>query len=88
MIDVPTEIGTLKQLKILRLGSNELKTVPASLGDLTNLEILDLSDNELKTLPESLTKLTNLKQLLIGGNPLPAELVEKFRAAMPNTRIQ
>ena len=40
MNEIPTEIGLLKDLKVLRIGKNNLKALPNAMSHLTNLEIL------------------------------------------------
>lgn len=47
----------LKNLKILHLDFNRLKTFPEELLQLNNLKTLNINDNELETLPEDISRL-------------------------------
>ena len=77
---IPAEIGSLTNLRMLSLWGNQLTgTIPAELGNLANLESLDLSWNQLTgTIPAELGNLANLESLDLGWNQLtgtiPAEL--------------
>ena len=68
-------IGSLENLKILRLQGNELGgtdvVIPESICGLTNLEILELHDNDFTgSIPSGIGSLTKLKTLNLGGNEL------------------
>ena len=77
---IPSELGLLANLHVLRLHNNQLSgPVPAELGRLTNLERLVLEENQLSgPVPAELGRLTNLERLELTGNqlsgPIPAEL--------------
>ena len=49
--EVPSELGSLSNLKSLYLSSNELTGIPGELGSLSNLETLFLSSNQLTGMP-------------------------------------
>jgi Leucine-rich repeat (LRR) protein len=67
---LPPEIGNLKNLEYLSLGSNELTTIPKEIGNLTNLEVLWLTGNQLTTIPPEIGNLKNLEGLSLYDNPL------------------
>ena len=63
-LDLPHEIGTLKNLVHLDLTSTSLGKLPYQIGNLHNLEILVLADNQdLTSLPDSIGKLKKLQRL-------------------------
>ena len=69
---VPTSLGDLSELTILRLFGNQLSgAIPLHLGNLSNLEVLALGGNELEgEIPSDLQKLSNLGELHLWGNGL------------------
>ena len=72
-----SQIGQLKNLKVLDLSNNRFTGVPAEIGQLTELEVLDLSRNRLTGLPNELGNLSKLKVLDLSGNTYsPADLSE------------
>ena len=77
---IPSELGSLTNLRSLHLSANGLTgAIPAELGSLANLETLELSNNELTgSIPEELGLLANLESLALSNNGLtgsiPAEL--------------
>ena len=77
---IPPELGSLANLTVLNLGSNQLTgPIPPELGSLADLTSLSLSGNELTgPIPPELGSLANLTWLHLGGNqltgPIPPEL--------------
>ena len=51
---LPSELGALSQLKVLRLKYNLLEALPAVLSKLTSLEILELADNHINSLDDDI----------------------------------
>ena len=78
--EIPPELGSLTNLRVLRLDDNALSgEIPPELGSLSYLEWLNLSGNRLNgEIPPELGSLTNLEVLDLGDNHLwgeiPAEL--------------
>ena len=82
---LPESLGALTTLTTLNLTGNKLASLPEWLGALTELTTLDLTGNQLASLPEWLGSLTSLQGrrmpspqslgLLVGGNPLPPEIL-------------
>ena len=78
--EIPPELASLTNLKVLALGGNELTgPIPDELGSLANLVEMYLWDNELTgVIPTELGSLANLVQLQFSGNqltgPIPDEL--------------
>ena len=60
----------LRNLQILNLSDNKLKTLPAETGQLTNLKSLYLKRNKIEQLPVEMEKLTSLAYLDLWGNAL------------------
>ena len=77
---MPAGMGSLQNLKILRMSGNSLEgPLPLGLGNLTALTNLELDDNNLVgPIPSELSKLPDLTWLELSGNqlsgPLPTEL--------------
>ena len=77
---IPPGLGSLTNLRILRLSSNELTgSIPSELGNLSNLEWLSLWNNELTgAIPQELGNLSALTLLRLEWNELtgtiPAQL--------------
>ncbi|MFA5644585.1 MAG: leucine-rich repeat domain-containing protein [Patescibacteria group bacterium] len=81
---LPSQIGKLKDLKILNVSNNQMTGVPAEIGQLINLEVLDLSNNQLTGLPNELANLKNLKTLNLSGNEYSEKDFESIRNSLPN----
>lgn len=79
---LPSEIGKLKKLRILRAKGNLMTGVPAEIGQLTELRELDLSNNKLTGLPLELGNLKNLRRLDLRGNEVSLQDLEAIRAAL------
>nr|GMD84083.1 plant intracellular Ras-group-related LRR protein 6 isoform X1 [Ipomoea batatas] len=68
---VPSDIMSLKHLRILDLSQNTLQSIPEGMKDLNSLTELDLSDNNISSLPPELGLLEpSLQVLKVEGNPL------------------
>ncbi len=65
---IPESIGSLKFLKKLIVGRNNLTKLPRSFNKLTSLEELDLSYNKFEVFPQVIMSLNSLKKLNIKHN--------------------
>ncbi len=81
---LPSQIGKLKNLKVLNASNNLMTGVPAEVGQLNNLEILDLSNNQLTGLPNELANLKKLKTLNLSGNQYSEQDLNIIRNSLPN----
>ncbi len=78
--EIPTELGSLSNLQVLKLNGNQLTgEIPTQLGSLSNLQELWLNNNVLTgTIPTQLGSLSDLEELHLWGNQLtgtvPTEL--------------
>lgn len=81
---LPSQIGKLKNLKILNASNNQMTGVPAEIGQLNDLEILDLSNNQLTGLPNELANLKNLKTLNLSGNQYSEQDLDAIRNSLPD----
>jgi Leucine-rich repeat (LRR) protein len=82
-----SQVGQLKNLKILNLSYNKFTGVPAEVGQLKNLEVLNLSNNELTGLPNELGNLSNLKLLDISGNNYSEADLAGIRSRLPASTV-
>lgn len=82
---IQSQIGQLKNLKILNASYNQMTGVPAEMGQLQNLQILDLSYNQLTGLPNELGNLKNLKTLNLAGNLYSQQDLNGIRSKLPTT---
>ena len=60
---VPSEISSLKSLKILNLKNDKLKTLPSEISQLSNLEELYILYNPISSFPSEISSLKSLKIL-------------------------
>lgn len=51
LVALPSAIGQLVSLHVLRLNHNKLTSLPQELGHLSELEVLSINHNQLTTLP-------------------------------------
>ena len=84
---IPSELGSLSGLRVLRVHGNDLSgPIPSELGNLSALELLDLGGNDLSgPVPPELANLSALESLDLGGiegltGCIPAALAERLRA--------
>lgn len=70
LIELPSSIRLLKNLKYLFLSHNKFSNLPEFIGDLEKLEYLDLHENKLISLPSQIKKLNSLKEISLYGNKL------------------
>ena len=69
-IQLPAEIGRLKELRHFNMSNNKIAVIPASIANLTRLRVCDLSDNRISALPEEFGKVQIVNQLRVRNNPL------------------
>jgi len=70
LLNIPSELFNLTNLKELWLGHNFLEILPSNIGNLNKLKKLSLSNNKLTKLPKDIIKLTELDTLALDTNPL------------------
>lgn len=69
---VPPELGSLINLRVLMLDTNQLSELPREIGQLTQLERISISNNLLHRLPDSFSNLQRLESLHAANNRLVA----------------
>ena len=77
LLKISKNFKLFKNLKSLKLDSNEISFIPSFIGELTNLEIFTISSNLITYIPTSIKNLINLKTLHFSNNKvdrLPIEL--------------
>lgn len=70
MINLPSAIGQLKNLRILNASKNQLESIPESITSLNKLKAINLSQNKLNQLPKGIGRLPNLIILILNQNEL------------------
>ena len=70
ILEIPSHINRLTQLKELNLSGNKLTELPKEFFELKYLEVLHISHNGLVMLPFDISKLISLEILDISGNQL------------------
>ena len=79
---IPEEVFSLSQLKVLDLSGNDIDFLPASINKLSTLRELFLTNNKLKEIPVEITELSRLEDLHLTNNELESlpENIEKLRS--------
>ena len=77
LLKISKNFKLFKNLKSLKLDSNQISFIPSFIGDLINLQVFTISSNYITYIPTSIKNLTNLKNLNFSNNKverLPIEL--------------
>ncbi|PHT44803.1 Plant intracellular Ras-group-related LRR protein 8 [Capsicum baccatum] len=61
ILGLPSEIGQLTSLEVLKVNNNRIHSIPENIGGCASLVEVDLSSNLLVELPETISKLKDLK---------------------------
>ncbi|KAL4002876.1 Leucine Rich repeats (2 copies) family protein [Acanthocheilonema viteae] len=78
LVNIPEDIGDLKELQFLDLSTNKLDRLPAAIGSLSHLSTLLLAHNKISLLPD-MTGLVSLQHLDVSHNQLT-----EFPTSFPN----
>lgn len=70
LAELPKDLGSLTNLRVLEVRENLLKVLPNSIVQLNKLESLDAGSNVLEQLPEKFGQLQSLKELWLDANEL------------------
>ncbi len=70
LIELPSEIGTLKHIRVLDVSKNELNSLIPEVTELKLIEKIDLSSNRFSDFPEEIIALNKLRDLDISSNHL------------------
>ncbi|CRX39469.1 leucine-rich repeat domain-containing protein [Estrella lausannensis] len=70
MTEFPSDLGTLKHLKVLKINENNMEMLNESIGELDELEVLEVERCGLKVISPLIDRLKNLKVLKLSGNEL------------------
>ena len=92
---IPKEIGNLKKLKSLILGTsddecrgNKVRTVPKEIGNCESLEHLGLAFSEVNDLPKELENCKSLKIIDLSYNKIMTEnKLDSLKQRLPNVEI-
>eukprot|EP00775_Hariotina_reticulata_P011345 gene11345-11494_t len=77
---VPSAVGLLSTIKVLRLNHNRLTSLPPDIGQLHDLEVLSANHNQLATLPGELRRCGRLRELHLEHNRLASPLLDLTHA--------
>ena len=94
LTSIPSELGNLSSLQVLRLSNNQLQSIPSELGNISSLQVLRLDNNQLQSIPSELGKLQLLQELWLDNNQLqsiPSELgnlLSLQRLLLHNNQLQ
>lgn len=83
----PVWLAEMKSLEELWLASHTLARLPREILTLPRLRRLHLWYSNLESVPEELFSCTKLEELRIGNNPLPDDVMNRLREALPKTTI-
>merc|ERR1712151_119466 len=80
---IPTELGTLNNLRLMFLSSNYFTgSIPSELGGMVNLQTLGLYNNSLQsTIPNEICRLNHLEDLLIDCDTVKCPRACRCRSA-------
>ena len=67
---LPSDLTSLKHLRILHLQNNCFKDLPVSVCQLSSLEILNIECNQIEMIPDEICQMSNLKELYAKSNQL------------------
>ena len=87
LTNFPTEITNFKDLKVLELFQNNIKTIPNDISRLKNLETLMLDINPIQSIEKQVITLPKLKELGIAKTQIPQSEVDAIKSAKPNLNI-
>lgn len=85
---IPEKVFDFVNLTELDLRHKELGEVDRRIGRLEKLVRLNLGNNQLATLPKTMGALTQLEWLSVAHNRLPADVVARLRAWLPECEIE
>ena len=78
LIQIPADLGYLKQLRTLDISNCRVKRLPKEIGKLKKLEILIVAGNDFSEIPREIGELSNLKMLDLSDNPFLIEIPEEI----------
>lgn len=70
--EIPPEVFTFSNLRVLNLGRNKITEIPADIAKLHHLQELDVHGNKLERLPAEIGMLTQLTKLKLNRNSIVA----------------
>jgi hypothetical protein len=70
MVDIPEEIGELRNLEFFNVSKNKLESIPDNITGLIKLRAINLGENRLKALPRTIGALPNLVIIVVNSNHL------------------
>ncbi|QNK78253.1 leucine-rich repeat domain-containing protein [Winogradskyella sp. PAMC22761] len=85
--EIPSEIGNLKNLEVLKLTLNYIEKLPIEILELKKLRVLDLTENPNFSDLETVGKIKWLKEFYCFGCKLSEKEIEKLKKELPNCKI-
>ena len=74
LTSLPPEIGSLINLRYLRLSGNQLTSLPSEIGSLTELGDIQIKNNELTSVPPEIAGFPELYVLYLDGNSIVGDI--------------
>ncbi|MGJ8667533.1 MAG: leucine-rich repeat domain-containing protein [Patiriisocius sp.] len=85
--EIPSEIGNLKNLEVLKLTLNYIEKLPIEILKLKKLRVLDLTENPNFSDLETVGKIKWLKEFYCFGCKFSEKEIEKLKKELPNCKI-
>lgn len=87
--ELPSEIGSLSNLKVLNISKTTTYSLPKRISDLKKLEELDISMTKISSLPTEIYLLSNLKKLNLAETSIANDsiYINEIKSKLPNCEI-
>lgn len=84
---IPKQIKQFKNLKLLSVLNNNVKTIPSEVGNLTSLQTLFVDINPISTLLPTVGKLKKLEKLGVGKTGVGESEITQIKQILPNCEV-
>lgn len=84
---LPKQVNKFKNLKLLSILNNQVKTLPSEVGTLTSLKTLYVDINPITTLLPTIGKLKQLENLGVGKTNITESEIDKIKQLLPNCKV-
>jgi Leucine-rich repeat (LRR) protein len=84
---IPKQVKQFKNLKLLSVLNNNVKTIPSEVGNLTSLQTLFVDINPISTLLPTVGKLKKLEKLGVGKTGVGESEITQIKQILPNCEV-